>query len=126
MIVDDKPSLHTAPQMQDSFAFTSATEEEKAAEKLLANGSNTSITLSVIGVGLLALVTMLGVRIRRGLRPATALAGMEMQSQAQASAVPNIFYSGGDDAIKSLQKAAIVPTPDVVINLFPSGGGQPA
>jgi len=89
MIVDDKPALHSAPQVQDSYAFTSAREEEKAAEKLLANGSNTPITLSAIGVGLLALVTMLGVRIQRGLRPDTALAGMEMQSQAQVSAVPN-------------------------------------
>jgi large subunit ribosomal protein L36 len=102
-----------------------AFSQEKAAEKLVANGTNTPITLSAIGVGFLALATMLGVRIRRGLRPATALAGMEMQSQAQVSAVPNTFYSGGDDAIKSLEKAAVVPTPDVVFNLFPSGGGQP-
>jgi hypothetical protein len=91
MTVDNKPVLHPAPQMHQSFAFTSAKEEEKAAEKLLANGSNTHITLSAIGFGLLALVTMLGVRIRRGLRPATALAGMEMQSQAQVSTVPHIF-----------------------------------
>ena len=47
---------------------------------------------------MLALVTMLGVHIRRGLRPATVLAGMEMQSQAQVATVPNVFYSGGDDA----------------------------
>merc|ERR1719248_475997 len=85
-VIDDKPALHPAPQIQDSFAFTSAKEEGKAAEKLLANGSNTPITLSAIGVGLLALVTMLGVRIQRGSRPDTALAGMEMQSQAQVSA----------------------------------------
>merc|ERR1719506_3489307 len=93
-VVDDKPALHPAPQMQDSFAFTSAKEEEKAAAKLLAHGSNTPITLSAIGVGLLALVMMLAARIQRGLRPATVSAGMEMQSQAQVSMVPNIFYSG--------------------------------
>merc|ERR1719327_912174 len=81
MIIDDKPVLHPVPQ--------TTKEEENAAQKLLANGSNTPITLSAIGVGLLALVTMLGVRIQRGLRPDTALAGMEMQSQAQVSAVPN-------------------------------------
>jgi len=64
-------------------------EEEKAAEKLLANGSNTPTTLSAIGVGLLALVTMLAVRIQRGLRPATMLASssdniMEMKSQGSS------------------------------------------
>merc|ERR1719213_775835 len=86
LVIHDKPGLNPAPQVPDSFAFTSAREEEKAAEKLLANGSNTPIMLSAIGVGLLALVTMLGVRIQRGLRPATMLASssdniMEMKSQ---------------------------------------------
>merc|ERR1719375_2680952 len=61
MIIDDKPVLHPVPQ--------TTKEEENAAQKLLANGNNTPITLSAIGVGLLALVTMLGVRMQRGLRP---------------------------------------------------------
>jgi len=65
-------------------------EEEKAAEKLLANGSNTPTTLSAIGVGMLALVTMLAVRIQRGLQPATILASssdnvMEMKSQGSST-----------------------------------------
>jgi hypothetical protein len=63
-------------------------EEEKSVEKMFAEGnSNTPATLSVIGVGLLSLVAMLGARIRRGLQPATAFASsglsehiMEMES----------------------------------------------
>merc|ERR1719271_1494022 len=82
MIINDKPGLHPAPRVQDVFALTSASakpaiankEEEKAAQKLFANGSNTPVTLYAVGAGLLALVMMLSVRIRRGLRPATVLA----------------------------------------------------
>merc|ERR1719191_535249 len=54
---------------------------------------NTPITMPAIGVGLLALVTMLGVGIRRALQPATVLASsglgdhiMEMKSQGSDSA----------------------------------------
>jgi len=100
-VIDNKP------------AFTPAKEQEKAAEKLLANGSNTPITLGAIGVGLLALVTMLGARMRRGLQPATALAGMEMQSQAQ---VPNIFYSGGDEAKLGAGGMADTRDPEPFVN----------
>jgi hypothetical protein len=107
-VIDDKPALHQAPQMQDSYAFTSAKE--------VANGSNTPITLSAIGVGLLALVTMLGVRMRRGMQPAAVLAGMEMQSQAQVSAVPNIFYSGGDDAKLGAGGMADTRDPEPFVN----------
>jgi NAD(P)-dependent dehydrogenase (short-subunit alcohol dehydrogenase family) len=54
---------------------TAAKEEEEAAvQKLLATSNKTSIALSAIGVGLLTLVMLLGVRIRRALQPATALA----------------------------------------------------
>jgi glyceraldehyde 3-phosphate dehydrogenase len=101
-VIDDKPAT-----------FTSAKEEEKAAEKLIANGSNTPITLGAIGVGLLALVTMLGARMRRALQPATVLAGMEMQSQAQ---VPNIFYSGGDDAKLGAGGMADTRDPEPFVN----------
>jgi len=73
MIIDDKPVLHGKP------AITTK-EEEKSAQKLFANGNNTPITLSAIGVGLLALVIMLGVRMQRGLRPATGGNIMEMKS----------------------------------------------
>jgi hypothetical protein len=71
MVVDDKP-------VTKDFDLP----------KTAANGNNTHMTLSAIGVGLLALATMLGVRIVRGLRPATILASgaaeniMEMKSEA--------------------------------------------
>merc|ERR1719271_380971 len=79
MITNDKPALHPAPHVQDVLALTSAStkpaiatkEEEKAAQKLLPNGNNTPITLCAVGVGLFALVMMLRVRIRKGLREAT-------------------------------------------------------
>merc|ERR1719335_1617247 len=68
-------------------------EEQQAVQKLLADDSMNTISLSAIGIGLLSLVTMLGVRLRRGLQPATILAmplntssalgdnAMEMKSQ---------------------------------------------
>merc|ERR1719335_878092 len=68
-------------------------EEQQAVQKLLADDSMSSISLSAIGIGLLSLVTMLGVRLRRGLQTATILAmplntssalgdnAMEMKSQ---------------------------------------------
>jgi len=64
MAIDDKPA--------------------QAAQKLLPNGNNTPMTLYAVGAGLFALVMMLGVRIQRGLRPATVLAsnGLEMKSHA--------------------------------------------
>jgi hypothetical protein len=106
VVIDDKPALHPAPQKQ----------EEKAAEKLLANSSNTPITLSAIGVGLLALVAMVGARIRRGLQPATVLAGMEMHSQAQVATMPNIFYSEGDDAKLGAGGMADTRDPEPFVN----------
>merc|ERR1719311_1106489 len=50
-------------------------DEENAMQKMLAKGnSKTPISLSAIAVGLLSLVAMLGVRIQRGLQPASNLA----------------------------------------------------
>jgi len=49
-------------------------EEKQVAQKLLANNSYNPISLSAIGIGLVSLVTMLGVRLRRGLQPADGLA----------------------------------------------------
>jgi hypothetical protein len=46
--------------------------------KIADNGHNTPITLSAIGIGLLSLVTMLGVGMRRALQPATASSDMSM------------------------------------------------
>jgi hypothetical protein len=73
-------------QVQDSMAFAAARarseistkdlnqpmsadrEQHEAVQKVLANDSSFPITLSAIGVGLLSLLTMLGVRMRRGLQ----------------------------------------------------------
>merc|ERR1719482_924316 len=91
---------NVAPVVQDSMAFTSAEreriagrEEEKAAQKVFTNDS--SMGLPAIGVGLLALVTMLGVRLWRGLQPATVLAGNNMtEMRSQGPAVYAVSPSG--------------------------------
>jgi len=72
-------------------------DEEKAAQKLLASSNNMPITLSAIGVGVLALVMMLGVRIRRGFSPAAiSLADnlLEMKSQGVSNNTwqPAVFF----------------------------------
>jgi len=77
-------------RVQDSMPAISTKEEERAVQKLLVNGNNNMpIALSAFGVALLALATMLGARIRRGLQPATALAGsdalLSMEMKAQGS-----------------------------------------
>jgi len=68
-------------------------QEEEKDVQLLASGSNTTITLSAVGVGLLALVTMLGVGLRKALQPATMSTSMasglvdnisEMESQGSS------------------------------------------
>jgi hypothetical protein len=89
-IADDKP------QMQ---------EEKEAVQDLLANDSIKPITLSAIGIGLLSLATLLGVRMWRGVQQTTVVAssGADMPSNS-ASALgdglmemksqdPNINYS---------------------------------
>jgi hypothetical protein len=82
-IVDNKPILHPATQVRDSMAFTPARggpskiadrEEKQAEQKVLGNYSMNPISFSAIGIGLLSLATMLGVRLRRGLQPAAILA----------------------------------------------------
>jgi magnesium-protoporphyrin O-methyltransferase len=70
-------SSHSFPAEPDPntgvSTFTSR-KEKQAVQKLLANDSSNPITLSAIGIGLLSLATMLGVRLQRGLQPATVLA----------------------------------------------------
>merc|ERR1719375_6167 len=92
-------------------------EEEKAAEKLFANGNSTPITLSALGVGLLALVTMLGVRMQRGLRPvsdpsAPLLGGstMEMKSHGSSDKWHPMNLSSSDPTAK-WQPAIFAVTP---------------
>merc|ERR1719301_468996 len=59
---------------------------------------------------------MVGARIRRELRPATVLAGMEMQSPAQGATVRNIFFSGGDDAKLGAGGMADTRDPEPFVN----------
>ena len=62
-------------KLQDINPPTIADREERQdVQKLLTNDSSTRISLSAIGIGLLSLVTMLGVRLRRGLQPDTIIA----------------------------------------------------
>jgi hypothetical protein len=71
-IADDKP------QMQ---------EEKEAVQDLLANDSIKPITLSAIGIGLLSLVTVLGVRMWRGVQQTTVVAssGADMPSNSASA-----------------------------------------
>jgi hypothetical protein len=68
-------------------------EEDKAVQKMLKNENNRPMTLSAIGVGLLTLVTMLGVGIRKALQPATNMAPgsgdniMEMKRGAKRNSI---------------------------------------
>jgi hypothetical protein len=91
-ILQDKPG-HPKGQVHNSMGFSSTREQswinskdfdlpniadkegDKAVQKLLTNdNSNMPITLSAIGVALLTLVTLIGVRVRRGLQPSSVLA----------------------------------------------------
>merc|ERR1711924_277288 len=60
----------------DALAGTSPSdiEEKQAVQKLFGDYSMSPISLSAIGIGLLSLVMMLGVRLRRELQPAAILA----------------------------------------------------
>jgi large subunit ribosomal protein L18 len=51
-----------------------ARQEMQVVQKLATNDSSNPITLAAIGIGLLSLAAMLGVRVQRGLQPATVLA----------------------------------------------------
>jgi hydroxymethylbilane synthase len=73
---------HPAAPAQESMALSQDfntpkivdAQEEKAAQKLLANDRSMSIGLSAIGVSLFTFVAMLVVRMRRGLHHATTVA----------------------------------------------------
>jgi hypothetical protein len=67
-IVDDKPITHLTARVQESK------EDQQAEQKLLTHGSNNQISLSAIGIGLVSLATLLGVRLRSRLQPAAVLA----------------------------------------------------
>merc|ERR1719405_331251 len=72
--VDDKPVPHPSTQVQDS------------------HNNISPISLTAIGIGMLSILTMLVVRLRRGLQPATALGGQVMEMKTQD---PNVNANSG-------------------------------
>merc|ERR1719327_2290577 len=88
------PSLNRVKQ--DFHPPTIADREEKqAVQNLLTHDSSNPIALSAIGIGLLSIVMMLAIRLRRGLQPATmntasALGDNVMEMEAQD---PNSDFS---------------------------------
>jgi len=74
-------------------------EEMQAVKKVVTNGSSNPITLSAIGIGLLSLATMLGVRLHRGLQPATVLAS----SGGLGPLMPMNTASALDDKVMEMQ-----------------------
>jgi len=76
-------------------------EEKQAVQKLLSNDSYSPITLSAIGVGLLSLVTMLGVHLRRGLQPATipaSSAGLDLPMNMSSALCDNAMEMKSQDS----------------------------
>jgi len=80
------PAVSNVKEFQSSKI--AAREEEKSAQTVFANDSSMPITLPAIGVGLLALVTMIVTHMRRGatsvIAPGLNDNFMEMQSQGTA------------------------------------------
>jgi len=64
-------------------------ESDKEQEKLLTHESNKSIALPAIGIALLSVAAMLGVRMQRGMQQATTPAGIDMS-------IPLATVSGGN------------------------------
>merc|ERR1719327_2233950 len=75
MILSDKPF---ASAMGHSLLST-----KDANSPQIVDSNTTPISLYAIGAGLLSLATMLGLRIRRGLQPATALASSSAQGSQE-------------------------------------------
>merc|ERR1719482_2515962 len=83
----DVNRISASPLVDSPFAPKIADkEEERATQKLLANDNNMPLGLSALGVALLTLAGLLGVRMRRGVQSAADLA----MPMAQAS-VDNIL-----------------------------------
>jgi len=86
------------PIVDGPFTAYSDKPADKEQEKLLTSESNKSIALPAIGMALLSLAAMLGVRTRRGMQQATTLAssvghGIDMS-------IPMAKVSGGNTEVK--------------------------
>merc|ERR1719310_539257 len=75
MILSDKPFDLARGQSLSSTKDVSSTQ--------IVEGNTTPISLYAIGAGLLLLATMLGLRLRRGLQPASALASSSAQGSQE-------------------------------------------
>jgi hypothetical protein len=94
-----EPSMNTK---DFDIPKNAAKEEVRDAQKLLANDSNTQISLSAVGVGLLASVMMLGVHLRRWLQPGTIVASSSVGgSDMSINMVPAFGDSASNMEMKS-------------------------
>merc|ERR1719460_3119061 len=91
----DVNRISASPLVDSPFAPKIADkEEERATQKLLANDNNMPLGLSALGVALLTLAGLLGVRMRRGVQPAADLAmahGADMSIPIAQASVDNIL-----------------------------------
>jgi hypothetical protein len=118
----------------DSMAFTSAKdlntakiadrEEKQAVQNLLANDSTKPITLSAIGVGLLSLAAMLGVRMWRGLQQTTVVAssGIDMPINTASALGEGIMEMKSQDPNINSSAAAFDSSQRMSSQMV--GGGQ--
>jgi len=113
-IVDDKPVLHPTEQGQDSMASMPARGETSISNM---DFSNNPISVSAIGIGLLSLVTMLIVRLRRGSMNSHSALGdtvMEMKSQdAQVNSGRVGWGQQSHQQAPRLQRTALQATRDL-------------
>jgi len=99
--VPDALSHHNGPA-EHGLATVFDKEEEQAAQNLFAKDSSMPIGLSAIGVSLLTLAAMLGVRMRRGMQQATTFASSESDmSIALATRGQEDGYASRRDNFKS-------------------------
>jgi hypothetical protein len=91
----DVNGISASPLVDSPFAPKIADkEEERATQNLLANDNNMHLGLSAIGVTLLTLAGLLGVRMRRGVQSAADLAmphGADMSIPMAQASVDNIL-----------------------------------
>jgi predicted unusual protein kinase regulating ubiquinone biosynthesis (AarF/ABC1/UbiB family) len=142
-IVDDQPILHPTSQVRDSMAYTpwinakdidppkiAEKEVEQVVQKIVNDSdSYKTISLSAIGIGLLSLVLMIGVRLRRGVQPATALTsssgpGLDMPINTVSALGDNIMEMKSEGSNINHSAAVLETTPSSKVNSGRIGWGQ--
>merc|ERR1719247_3203561 len=93
-----KHGVEPSMSIKDVYSPKIADREDKqAAQNLLANESYNPMSLSAIGIGLVSLMTMLGVRLRRGLQPPGGL-GFEMPMHTVSALGDNVMEMKSQDS----------------------------